>query len=196
MDEKTEELRDLFVSVTDEETVTETQAETPGSLVDDEGDVAEQLHELITRLRETESFETDLEVEIYAAMVRAFYDGASDAEIAAETGLDPETAFAARLDLHLLRNGDTDAPFDLTALRRRSDADDAELAADLGVDRHTVRRYRRVVEAEDAARRVNYRYQWAFDDLLTDAELARRFTDTQEDGLEEAAEDIETDVSF
>jgi len=196
MDEKTEELRDLFVSVTDEETVTESQAETPGSLVDDEGDVAGQLHELVTELRETGSFETDLDTETYAAVARAFYDGASDSEIAAETGLGPETAFAARLDLHLLRDGDTDAPFDLTVLRRRSDAEDADLAADLGVDRHTVRRYRRVVEAQDAAQRVNYRYQWAFDELLTDAELARRFTDTREDGLEEAAEDIETDVSF
>ncbi|PSQ01594.1 conditioned medium-induced protein 4 [Halobacteriales archaeon QS_5_68_33] len=196
MDEKTEELRDIFVSVTDEEMVTETQAETPGSLVDDEKDVAGQLHELVTRLREAESFETDLDTGTYAAVVRAFYDGASDAEIAADAGLDAETALAARLDLHLLRDADTDPPFDLTALRRRPDADDAALAADLGVDRHTVRRYRRIVEAEDAARRVNYRYQWAFDELLTDAELARRFTDAREDGLEEAAEGIETDVSF
>jgi len=37
MDEKTEELRDIFIDVTDEDTVTESQEETRGSLIDREG---------------------------------------------------------------------------------------------------------------------------------------------------------------
>jgi hypothetical protein len=197
MDEKTEELRDIFMDVSDEETVTETQAETPGSLVggDDDEDVDEQLRDLVGRLRANQSFETGLAVDQYVDLVRAFYADASDESIATDLGLPVETVFAARLDLHLLRETDTDAPFELATLRRRSDADDETLAADLSVDVETVERYRRVVAAEDAARRANHRYQQAFDELLTDADLEARFAET-EDGLEEAAEDIETDVSF
>ncbi|MEF8853508.1 MAG: conditioned medium-induced protein 4 [Haloarculaceae archaeon] len=195
MDEKTAELRDIFLSVSEEEAVTERQTETPGSLLDDGGDDTEQLREVVTRLRERESCETDLDVETYVALVRAFYDDADDEAIAADLDLAPETVLAARLDLHLLREADTDAPFDLAALRRRADEADETVAADLGVDVETVAHYRRIAAAQDAARRANHRYQEAFDEILTDADLARRFADT-EDGLEEAAEDIETDVSF
>jgi hypothetical protein len=198
MDEKTEELRDIFMDVSDEGTVTETQAETPGSLVGggDDEDVDEQLRELVGRLRASQSFDTGLAVDQYIDVVRAFYADESDETIAADLGLPIEEVFAARLDLHLLRETDTDAPFELATLRRRDGADDETLAAELDVDPGTVERYRRVVAAEDAARRANHRYQRAFDELLTDADLEARFTGGQDDGLEEAAEDIETDVSF
>ena len=198
MDEKTEELRDIFMDVSDEETVTETQTETPGSLVGggDDEDVDERLRDLVGRLRANQSFDTGLAVDQYVAVVRAFYADASDEAIAADLGLAAEEVFAARLDLHLLRESDTDAPFDLATLRRQGEVDDETLAAELDVDAATVERYRRVVAAEDAARRANHRYQQAFDELLTDADLEARFTEGQEDGLEEAAEDIETDVSF
>jgi len=198
MDEKTEELRDIFMDVSDEETVTETQTETPGSLMGggDDEDVDERLRDLVGRLRANQSFDTGLAVDQYVAVVRAFYADASDEAIAADLGLAAEEVFAARLDLHLLRESDTDAPFDLATLRRQGEVDDETLAAELDVDAATVERYRRVVAAEDAARRANHRYQQAFDELLTDADLEARFTEGQEDGLEEAAEDIETDVSF
>jgi len=195
MDEKTEELRDIFLSVSESETVTESQEGSRGSLVDSGGDEGEQLRDLVGRLRERESFDTDLGTDTYVALVRAFYADADDETIAADLGLDTVTVFAARLDLHLLREADTDAPFDLAVLRRRADEGDEPIAADLEVDAETVAHYRRVVDAEDAARRANHRYQTAFDEILTDADLERRFAAT-EDGLEEAAEDIETDVSF
>ena len=198
MDEKTEQLRDIFMDVSDEETVTETQAETRGSLAatDDEA-VAEQLRETIETLRERESFETALDAETYADIVRAFYDDADDGAVADRLGLPAETVFAARLDLHLLRDADTDAPFDLGVLRQRRDADAEALAAGLGVDADTVSHYRRVVAAEDAARAANFRYRREFEELLTDADLSDQLTERmQDDGLREAAEDIETDVSF
>jgi len=195
MDEKTEELRDIFLSVSESETVTESQTGTRGSLVDSGRDESEQLREVVDRLRERESFETDLGVETYVALVRAFYDDADDETIAADLGLDADAVFSARLNLHLLREADTDAPFDLGVLRRRADEADETIAEDAGVDAGTVAHYRRIVETEDAARRANHRYQEAFDEVLTDADLERRFADT-DDGLDEAAEDIETDVSF
>ena len=198
MDDKTEELRDIFMSVSDEETVTETQAETRGSLSGtDEERVAQRLRELVETLRERESFETDFDTEAYVEAVRAFYDDADDAEIAERLDCAAETAFDARLDLHLVREADRDAPFELCVLRKRRDADDETLATDLGVDPETVAHYRQVVAAEDAARGANHRYRSEFDELLADADLAGKFVaDVQEDGLREAAEDIETDVSF
>jgi hypothetical protein len=44
---------------------------------------------------------------------------------------------------------------------------------------------------------VNHRFRDAFADLLTDADLSARLAeDARRDGLEEATEDIETDVSL
>jgi hypothetical protein len=89
----------------------------------------------------------------------------------------------------------------------RDDLDDEAVAAELApeadeesaaaVDAESVRRARRVVEADLASRRVNHRFRDAFSDLLTDADLSTRLaTDARRDGLKEATEDIETDVSL
>lgn len=198
MDEKTEELRDIFMDVSEEGTVTESQAEQRGSLADrDEEDVSERLGETVEEMRDRYEFATDLDVGTYVDLIRGFYDDASDEELAEDLGISPETAFRARMDLHLIGEADTDAPFDLCALRKRSETREEALAADFGVDVAEVRHYRRVVAAQDEARAANRRYQGEFDELLADADLSGKLTDSaQRDGLEEAAEDIETDVSF
>jgi hypothetical protein len=199
MDDKTEQLRDIFMEVSDEGTVTESQAETRGSLATDEDDesVAEQLRRVVAELREAESFDTDFETGTYVRLVQAFYDDAADEALAEDLDLTREEVFRARMDLHLLREADADAPFDLAELRRRTEASDEALAAAFDVDEATVRQYRRVVAAEDAARVANHRYRTEFEELLTDVALAGEYAEgLREDGLDEAAEDIETDVSF
>jgi hypothetical protein len=197
VDEKTEQLRDIFMAVSDDETVTETQGETRGSVSADEERVATRLREIVEALRQREAVATDLSTETYVAVVRAFYEGADDATTADRLDLETETVVQARLDLHLVREADRDAPVELDALRNRHEADDETIAADLGVDPDTVAAYRRVVAAEAAARAVNYRYRSEFEELLADADLSGRYLDhTRSDGLREAAEDIETDVSF
>jgi hypothetical protein len=237
MDDKTADLRDLFVETTGEETVTERQTEGRGSLSPteaDDGAVAERLSALVGEMADRYAFDADLPEADLCRVVRAFFDpdtadvGASswsaeaDAAVAASlpTDADAETVFRARMDLHLVADVDRDAPFPYTTLRALvSDAasgdtddsddeptardtaapDDAALAAALpdDVDPDTVRRYRRVAAADLASRRVNHRYRDAFADLLTDAELSTRLAaDARRDGLEEATEDIETDVSL
>ncbi|WP_435067883.1 conditioned medium-induced protein 4 [Haloplanus sp. C73] len=168
MDEKTAELRDIFLDATDgEETVTESQAKRRGSLVDADSDspaVDARLRELVTAMRERYDFETALDTESYVRVIRAFYDGKSDDAIAAAVDVDVETAVQARLDCHLVRE-DEDSPA-ATASRERSV-------------------------------RVNHRFRDEFADLLTDDALSERLaSDSREDGLREATEDIETDVSF
>ncbi|SDG39724.1 hypothetical protein [Halorientalis regularis] len=202
MDEKTEELRDLFVEVTDEETVTERQEEGPGSLTDaDEAAVADRIAAVVATMRERYDFVTDLDDDALATVVRGFYDGANDAAIAETVDETPEDVFRARTDLHLLDDEDTEFPFDLADLRdARVDAEDpdtAALADTLDADPEAVERALLVADAQKAIRRVSGRFQSEFEDAIPDAALSIRLTDTaQESGLDEAAEDIETDTKF
>ena len=202
MDEKTEELRDIFIDVTDEDTVTESQEDTRGSLADtDSGDIEEQIESVIDSMRGRYEFETDLSDEQLVEIVERFYEGDSDAEIARELGDDVSrtNVVRARLDLHLVREQDTDAPFDLDEFRARvnEDASTADLAEAFDVSESTVRRYRRVIEAQNESRQANDRYRDEFDSILSEAELSERMTeDVQQDGLEDATEGMETDVSF
>ncbi|MFC7075154.1 conditioned medium-induced protein 4 [Haloarcula halophila] len=197
MDEKTEDLRDLFIDVSGEERVTESQEDTRGSLADaDETSVSERLSAVVSRMRERYEFRTDLDDEQLVAVVRGFYEGESDAALADRLDADEETAVRARLDLHLLREADDDVPFDVSAFRKRvvnDDATDADLAAEFGVEESTATHYRAVVEAQAAARRVSHRFQSEFEDVLTEAGLSTQHTAAiRESGLEEATEDIDS----
>jgi hypothetical protein len=202
MDDKTEELRDLFVDVTDEETVTESQAEGRGSLTDaDEAAVTTRVEAVVERMADRYDFSTTLDTETLREIVRGFYDGADDATLADDLDSDPETVFRARMDLHLLDDDDTDLPVDLSALRdARADADDldpAALADELDADPDTGERALAVVDTQAEIRRVSGRFRSEFEDAIPDAALSIHLTESaQEDGLKEAAEDIETDTQF
>lgn len=198
MDDKTAQLRDIFLDVADDETVTESQEPTRGTLAGDRPPVDERLVDVIERMRERFAFETALEDGTYAAIVRRYYDGEDDATIAQALGVDAATVFAARADLHLVR--EADAPdVDVAALRERvaDGADPLSAAATLGHDEETARRAAAVLRSTDASRRVSHRYRSEFQEVLTDADVAVRLTaGVQEDGLEDATEDAETDVQF
>jgi len=235
MSDKTDELRDIFVETTGADTVTESQEEGRGSLTStDESAVGPRLRELFATMREQYDFSTELDDEALETVVRRFFEGdpPDDTALADELGVDDGTAFRARMDLHLVRPADREAPFDLDVLRRLvvagADLDtcvrvlngdvDAVAEADLDVDvtlegprtdagdveedgvdvaEATVARYRRVVEADVESTRANDRFRDEFEELLTDAELSNQLArDAREDGLREATEDIETDVSF
>jgi hypothetical protein len=200
MDEKTEELRDIFMDVTDEATVTEEQADDRGSLAGtDEGDADERLADVIERMRERGDFRTDLTTEELATVVKGFYDSDADAQLAEETDVSRGTIFRARMDLHLVRESDTEAPFDLAKFRKAAGngASIGDLAERFDVAESTARRYRHVVDAQRSSRQVSHRFQSEFEEILTDTDLSANLTESvQEDGLKEATEDIETDVSF
>jgi hypothetical protein len=198
MEEKTEQLRDIFLEVADEESVTETQAEQRGSLIRTES-VDDRLSGVVGRMRERFDFRTDLEDESLVAIVERFYDGETDAEMADALEVSPDQVFTARTDLHLLRDEET--AVDRSAVREHDEpeASNAEIATALGdgVDVDEVARARRALEARREARLVSHRFRTEFEEVLTDADVAVQFTTrAQDDGLEEAAEDIETDVEF
>ncbi|MFA9416140.1 conditioned medium-induced protein 4 [Natrinema sp. HArc-T2] len=196
MNEKTEELRDIFTDVTDgEATVTESQEDTRGSLERDERSDEERLRSVVQQMRERYAFETPLSDDELITVARGFYDGQSDADLAAELGVDEAVVFDARLSLHLIDEADAD-DFDLAAIRDREE-DDATLADEYDVTEAQIRRARRVAEAQTQSRTANDRYRDEFDSILADADLTERMTtDVREDGLEDATEGMETDVDF
>ncbi|UIP00148.1 conditioned medium-induced protein 4 [Halobaculum sp. CBA1158] len=198
MDEKTEELRDIFLDATGDDTVTERQQEGHGSLVTDAGD-GDRVAELVARMRERYAFETGLSDDDLERVVRLFFEDADDAAIADDLGVDEATVFDARMDLHLVRDRDRDAPFALSALRSLhvDGVPIPERAAELDADEATVDHYSRVVAADLESTRANDRFRDEFADLLAEQDLKSGHTDeAHEDGLREAAEDIETNVSF
>jgi hypothetical protein len=203
MDEKTEELRDIFIDATGADTVTERQEESHGSLTDEnDADVDSRLRELVDTMRERYDFDSDLDEDALVGVVRGFHDDADDATLAADVDASEDEVFAARMDLHLVRESDRETPevpFEFEAIEELvvEGADTDEMVETLDADRETVDHYRRVAEADAEATRASDRFRDEFAELLTDSELEGRLAhDAREDGLEEATEDIETDVSF
>lgn len=196
MDERTEGLRDIFRDVADDDTVTESQAERRGTLADDVADVDGRLADVVERMRERFAFETDLEPPTYAAVVRGYYRGRDDDELADDLGLDPETVFAARADLHLVDEIDA-GEVDLDPLRNRVAEGQTAEAAVAAADVDDPERVAAVLAAMLRSRRVSHRFRSAFEEILTDADISVRLTAaTREDGLEEVTEDAEVDVDF
>ncbi|WP_458207248.1 conditioned medium-induced protein 4 [Haladaptatus sp. NG-SE-30] len=198
MDKKTEELRDIFMDVTDEATVTEAQEETHGSLGSEEK-VDERLRDVIEDMRERYEFDTSLSTEELVTVVRRFYAGDEDDEIASELDASEDTVARSRIDLHLFRRSETDVPFDIRTFRALL-ADDTPLsdcAAELDISESTARRYQHIVEARDEARTANQQFTNEFENILHDRELSDRMAqDIQQDGLDDATEGMETNVSF
>lgn len=202
MDDKTEELRDLFLDVTDEQTtVTESQEEGRGSLTDDGRPVDDRLRSVTEQMQEKFTFETDWDRETYCDLVTGFYDGSDDAALAATLDEPPARVFWARMDLHLLRDDDPVGvdieEATLATISDRPDDDSSALAADLDIETGAVERCRGVLAAQDRSRRVSQRFQTAFEEILTDADLTGQFTaEAHDDGLDEATDGAEVDVDF
>lgn len=198
MDEKTEALRELFVEVTDADTVTETQEESRGSLAGDRS-TSERLESIIERMQAEFDFRTSLDTTALVSIVDGFYQGESDSAMADSLDVSRRTVYRARLELHLIRDRDLDAPFDLDTLRDLLDAGTStdDIATSLEVSESTVRRYRRALQAQEASRRVSDRYRSEFQDVLIDVELGTSLTDSvTDDGLADATDGMESNVSF
>ncbi|MFB6109251.1 MAG: conditioned medium-induced protein 4 [Halodesulfurarchaeum sp.] len=199
MADRTDELRELFESVTGTETVTEPQADTHGTLATDRDGLA-ALEAEIDRMRERLDFETPLSTSQLARVVQRFYAGAGDAEIAADLETAPEAVRRARLDLHLVRDGER-PPDSATDQLRAVEAGAKTVAAvaeQLDRSAETVRRWLAVRATQTERRRVADRYRQSFESLLADqGEIAERLTASlEETGMGEVLADQEVDVDM
>lgn len=194
MDEKTEELRDIFLSVSDEESVTESQTESPGSLLGESGG---DLEGVLDQLREKFGFECSLSDSERVRLIESFYDGKDDGELAEQVGVDPETVFEARMELHLLRDEEPQLDEETVEMIDGSERSAEELAGEVDATAEEIRRTRAVLDARARSRRVSQRFRTAYEERVTDAELSGHLAaDAQEDGLDGATEGAETGVDF
>jgi len=201
MDDKTAQLRDIFIDVADEETVTESQHESRGSLATDEESVDARLRSVIERLREKFDIRTSLDDGQLCRLVRGFYAGDDDDTIATALGCSPEEVFRARMDLHLVCEADLPGDRLQSAIRSTDTESDAvtvdELPAGCELGSTAFGRAREAVAAVDRSRRVSHRFRTDFEETLTDADLSVQFTaDAHEDGLEDATDGAEVGVQL
>ncbi len=197
MDDKTEQLRDIFIDVADEETVTESQHESHGSLATDEESVDARLQSVIERLRERFEVRTSLDDGQLCQLVRAFYAGDDDETIAAELGCSRDEVFQTRMDLHLVCEEELPDEQLQSAIRAADSGATDALAAEFGIETTAVERAREVVAAVDRSRRVSHQFRTDFEETLTDADLSVQFTaDTHEDGLEDATDGAEVELQL
>ncbi|WP_231188802.1 winged helix-turn-helix domain-containing protein [Haladaptatus sp. DYF46] len=188
--EKTERLREIFLDVADDSTVTENQEETPGTLGAN-SDPTEALRSIIREMKQKYGFQTSLEIDELAILVHLFYDEYSDTAIARELGnaSRDKTVTRARIHLQLLRETDFNAPFDLDRLRDLREDEETStkaIAETLGVSKSTVRRYCRILDAEQAAGAVDHRYQQQFEAALADSDPDRSIRESLDSDLDDA----------
>lgn len=206
MDEKTEQLRDIFIDVAGDKTVTESQTAERGSLLSGDGEVDERLTETIERMAREYGFDTPLNLDQRCRLVRGFYAGESDEAITETLGCTSDVVFRARMELHLVRDTDRDEQLE-EQIRDRLLTAATEGGPELGTDAETelaeeygrecLERALAVLGALERSRRSSHRYRAAFEGALTDDDLTDNLTtDTQEDGLEDATDGLESNVSF
>ena len=197
MDEKTEELRDIFLETTGSDTVTERQEAGRGSITGGEAVTDERLADLVGTMRERFTFRSSLGTDALVTILRGFFDGRADADLADELDVEEETVFEARMDLHLVTDADRTPVDDAVRPLVVDGASLDECVEAVDADAEAVRRAFLVTTSEAAAARASHRFRDEFAELLSDEDLSARFaSDARRDGLEEATEDLETDVSF
>lgn len=160
MEDKTEELRDIFLDVSDgEKTVVDRQQgdyppDYGESNNEDSESVDDRIEAVISDIEES-GLETSLSRAELVEVVRGYFTGLSDQEIATSVGdssLD-KTVRRARVQLHLFRAEDFDAPMEWGEFRSciREGMTVRDCADRFDVGKSTVGWYRRVVVAQNEA---------------------------------------------
>ena len=180
--EKVEQLTDIFHDITGESSTTERQHEDRWvSVSAGNSDPDDTIRNIIREMIDEYGIQTSLDEDELVTLVRQYYAGKTDREIARALGSSSrdKTVARARISLHLFQDTDFDAPFDLSRLREFLDQDTpiAEIAGTLSASKSTVRAYARVLTAEAEAKRAGYEYQHRLEQTLTNTEKDEDDTD-------------------
>lgn len=200
MEKKTKQLREIFMEVAGDPTITESQVADRGTLTSST-DVDDKLRAVIVLMLDSYDFRTSIPLDDLIVVVKQFFAGATDEEIVPEleTSVSPQTVSRARINLHLITDDDKQPSFDYEAFREDvlSGLSVEELTDEFGISASTVKWYKMIVEIERERRLVGDRYRDEFARLLDDRDLSDQLTkEIRESGLRDATEDIETNVSF
>lgn len=169
--EKVEQLTDIFHDITGESSTTEHQQEDRWTSVStDSSDTDDTIQNIIGEMSDEYGIQTSLDKDELVTLVRQYHAGKSDTEIARALGSSnrDKTVARARISLHLFRDTDFDAPFELSQLRelREQDTSTAEIADTLSASKSTVRSYTHVLAAETEAEQISHEYQQRFEKVL------------------------------
>ncbi|EMA56756.1 hypothetical protein C451_00715 [Halococcus thailandensis JCM 13552] len=180
--EKVEQLTDIFHDITGESATTERQHENRWASVSaDNSDNNDTIRSIIREMTDEYGIQTSLDEDELATVVRSYHAGEGDREIARTLGTPnrDKTIARARVSLHLFRDTDFDAPFELSQLRKLldQDASNDEIADTLSASKSTVRAYARVLDAETEAEHADHEYQSRFEQALGDTEMDSDGTD-------------------
>lgn len=134
-------------------------------------DTDTRISDTIAELRDRYGLRTQLSDNQLVALVRAFFEGEGDTAIARRLGdlsLD-KTVTRARIGLHLFRESDTTADFDVEGLREcfAAEHSSTECARQYEIAASTAHRYRRIFDAKQHAQQVDHQYYDRFQRYCT-----------------------------
>jgi DNA-binding CsgD family transcriptional regulator len=192
MSGRTDQLRDLVMKIGATTKVVEKQATRHGSLRGS-GEIERALFGVVQEMIKQYGIQTKLTAEQLSSVVRLFYKGLSDTEIAEQLGDRAlnKTVSRARIKLHLFRETDLKPPFDKDEFLRLTQASKSvkEMAECLRVAPSTISEYRNIFDSQKASERDGYTKR--FLEILSDQDVSERMvTAHTEDGLQDT---IDTD---
>jgi len=189
---RTDQLRDLVLKIGATTKVVEKQATRHGSLRGS-GEIELALLGVVREMIKQYGIQTKLTAEQLSSVVRLFYKGLSDTEIAEQLGDRAlnKTVSRARIKLHLFRESDLKPPFDKDEFLRLGESNKSvkEMAESLHVAPSTISEYRNIFDSQKASERDGYTKR--FLEILSDQDVSERMvTAHTEDGLQDT---IDTD---
>lgn len=192
MSGRTDQLRDLVLKIGASTKVVEKQATQHGNLRGS-SEIERALLSVVKEMVKTYNIQTKLTPEQLSTVIRLFYKGLSDTEIAERLGDRSlnKTVSRARIKLHLFRESDLKAPFDKAEFLKLSGAGKSvkEMAEVLGVAPSTISEYRNIFESQQVAERDKFTKR--FEEILSDQDVSERMTShISKDGLQDT---IDTD---
>ncbi len=192
MSGRTDQLRDLVLKIGATTKVIEKQATRHGSLRGS-GEIEQALLGVVREMIKQYNVQTKLTPEQLSSVVRLFYKGLSDTEIAEQLGDRAlnKTVSRARIKLHLFRETDLKPPFNKDEFIHLTEASRSvkDMAEILHVAPSTISEYRNIFESQKASERDGYTKR--FLEILSDQDVSERMVTVHaEDGLQDT---IDTD---
>ena len=198
-----EDLTAIYMDVSKGDTTTTERQEDHRGRWSSNTNIDQQIRSTIEEMRERYELSTQLSPDQLVTLVRGFFQGEGDTAIARRLGdssLD-KTVTRARLGLHLFRERDTTTEVDLEALSECFEAGNSgtECARQLNIAASTANQYRRILSAQQEAKRVENTYYERFRRLCSadgtteaedpDAEFEPDFDDGLADAVAGAGAD-------
>jgi DNA-binding CsgD family transcriptional regulator len=192
MSGKTDQLRDLVLKMGASTKVVEQQAKQHGNLRGS-SEIERALLSVVNEMIKAYNIQTKITPGQLATVVRLFYKGLSDTEIAEQLGDRAlnKTVSRARIKLHLFRESDLKPPFDKAEFTRLMEEGRSvkEMAESLGVAPSTISEYRNIFESQRASERDGFIKRFLA--ILSDQDVSERMTShISKDGLQDT---IDTD---